>query len=56
MEMLNGHQKLICKREIFVITYETINRKDDLLEVILTEQGGVVTDTADTKISLHQKT
>ncbi len=42
--------------EIFVITYETINRKDELREIILTEQGGVVTDSADTKIALHQKT
>ncbi len=56
MEMLNGHQKLLCKMEIFVITYDTINRKNEVREVMLTEQGWVVTGAADTKIALHQNT
>ena len=46
--MRNGHQRLLCKREILGIAYETINRKNKL--------RGVVTDTADTTIALHQKT
>ena len=46
--MRNGHQLLLCKRAISDITYEKKNRKDEL--------RGLVTDTADTTIALHQKT
>ncbi len=56
IEMLNRHLKLLCKLDISVITYEMINRKDELREVILTDHGGVVNGTADTKIPLHQNT
>ncbi len=40
MSMLNGHQRKLCKREIFVITYKTINQKRRIARGDTNQTGG----------------